>query len=248
MVDQHREQDQKVNPDQKIFNRFTSTSWQDLVGSYGPYDMRYLEASKWKSRCIAYLNNFSECTYFYEHPDRLQKLPITGASWIRLMSAERVIRLLLIQYEMLAKWAEEEHRASSSPVTSLNPPDAASVDAHAAVMVVGFSVAESVTSMPVPAASSGQSLQGPMQAAVNPVSLLSAEPPGDEGAPFATREQRERALKQAKKGLGTMRAVAEACQVDYKGGLRRWARERRFGKGKSAIQDRIEAFLLPYGR
>jgi len=243
VVDRHREQDQKVNPDQKIFNRFTSTSWQDLVGSYGPYDMRYLEASEWKSRCIAYLNSFSECQYFYEHPDRLKNLPITGASFLRLMSAERVIRLLLIQYAMLAKWAEEEHRASSSPVTSLSPPDAGSVNAHAGVMV---SVAESASSIPVPAASSGQSLQGPMEAAVNPVSLLSAEPPGDEGALFATREQRERALKQAKKSLGTMRAVAEACHVDYNGGLRRWARERYFGKGKSAIQDRIEAFLLPY--
>ena len=169
-MDRHREQDEKVNPDQKILNRFTSTGWQDLVGSYGPYDMRYLEASEWKSRCIAYLNSFSECQYFYEHPDRLKNLPITGASFLRLMSAERVIRLLLIQYAMLAKWAEEEHRASSSPVTSLSPPDAGSVNAHAGVMV---SVAESASSIPAPAASSGEGPQGPTEA---PAKLLKAAP------------------------------------------------------------------------
>jgi hypothetical protein len=71
---------------------------------------------------------------------------------------------------------------------------------------------------------------------------------GGDADPFLTQEQRENAIRRAKEHLETVAAVARACKVNYNAGLRRWARQRAFGKGESAIQKRIEEFLLPYAR
>jgi hypothetical protein len=71
---------------------------------------------------------------------------------------------------------------------------------------------------------------------------------GQSADPFARKELRENAIKKAAEELGCVKQVAEACQVDYRAGLRRWARKRVLGKGKSDVQDRIATFLLPYAR
>src|ERR1039458_3937788 len=63
---------------------------------------------------------------------------------------------------------------------------------------------------------------------------------------FATRDQREAAIKRAAEKFGTVAEIATCFKVDYRD-LRKWARDRdSLAKGLSLKAKRIEDGLLPY--
>jgi hypothetical protein len=66
-----------------------------------------------------------------------------------------------------------------------------------------------------------------------------------ESDPFASREQRENAIRHAAAELGDNKAVAALCGVKYTD-LRKWARLRQLAKGESLKTRRIEETLREY--
>jgi hypothetical protein len=69
--------------------------------------------------------------------------------------------------------------------------------------------------------------------------------PQPAAGPFATREQREGAIKRAAAQLGGPVAAARSFRVDYRD-FRKWARQRSLAKGHSLKSARIEQNLLRY--
>lgn len=93
--------EEKLEPDDRIFNRLLTDDWRYSGKQHGPLEERSAAAAQWVAEFDAYVRSLLERCMLAQ---RELQLPLTGR--LRIPVAE-ILRLLRLQRQILVQWQED---------------------------------------------------------------------------------------------------------------------------------------------